>query len=224
MQPFLARQHAGVRAEFRLDSSTAVIVEQQAMKLRPILLFNVAIALLVVDRTGAAEPSARPAFSFRGVEYFHRWSQNEQHEFTPEKQEDLKKWSDMITLNAYPDVRDGDALAAKANAVLENYKSHKAMVLKTNSVPRTADREAEHLIAVVFGRPDFIEVAFARVKMIDGTGCSIVYSHRLYGAKIGDQMSAWLKSNGAAVEKALMEWSSMPSPVAFGREVRRPKT
>ena len=195
------------------------------MKLRVIPVFTcVAGALLFVGSGVTAQPNPQPAFSFRGVEYFHRWSQNDQHEFTPEKQEDLKKWSDMITLNAYPDVRDGEALAWKANAVLENYKSHKAMVLKTNSVPRTPERQAEHLIAVVFGRPDFIEVAFARVKMIDGAGCSIVYSHRLYGAKIGDQMSAWLKSNGAAVEKALMEWSSMPSPVAFGREVRRTKT
>ena len=28
-------------------------------------------------------------------------------------------------------------------------------------------------------------------------GCSIVYSHRIYGEKIGDQMSAWLSENGA---------------------------
>ena len=26
-------------------------------------------------------------------------------------------------------------------------------------------------------------------------------------------MSAWLSANGAAVEKALMEWTSMPSPL-----------
>ena len=153
--------------------------------------------------------------NFSGVDYFHRWSKGEQHEFTPLGQEDLKKWADMITLNGYPDVRDGDALAAKANAVLENYTNNRARVLKTSSVPRTADRPAEHLIAVVFGRPDFIEVAFARLKMIDGVGCSIVYSHRIYGEKIGDQMSAWLSANGPKVEKALMDWSAIPSPSAF---------
>ena len=153
--------------------------------------------------------------NFSGVDYFHRWSKGEQHEFTPLGQEDLKKWADMITLNGYPDVRDGDALAAKANAVLENYTNNRARVLKTSSVPRTADRPAEHLIAVVFGRPEFIEVAFARLKMIDGVGCSIVYSHRIYGEKIGDQMSAWLSANGPKVEKALMVWSAIPSPSAF---------
>ena len=166
----------------------------------------------------AASAATEPAFVFRNVSYFHRWSQNQQHEFTPEKQEDLKKWSEMMTVNGYPEVDDGDDLAATANAVLENYKKHEAKVLKTNSVPRTADRPAEHFIAVVFGRPDFIEVAFARFKLVEGKGFSFVYSHRIYGEKIGDQMSAWLGANGEAVEKALMKWSSMPSPDSLREE------
>jgi len=166
----------------------------------------------------AASSDAEQAFVFRSVGYFHRWSQNEQHEFTPEKQEDLKRWSDMMTVNGYPDVADGDGLAATANAVLENYKKHAAKVLKTDSVPRTADRPAEHFIAVVFGRPDFIEAAFARFKLVDGKGFSFVYSHRIYGEKIGNQMSAWLDANGEAVEKALMKWSSMPSPDSLSEE------
>ncbi len=143
---------------------------------------------------------------------------NHQHEFTPEGREDLEMWSDMITMNVYPDAHDGDALAAKANAILENYKSHKGMVLKTDCVPRTPERPAEHFIAVVFGRPNFIEVAFARFKIVDGLGCSIVYSHRIYGEKIGDQMSAWLKDKGAEKEKALMEWNDIPSPASLGRD------
>jgi hypothetical protein len=43
--------------------------------------------------------------------YFHRWSQNDQHEITPECQEDLEKWLDMITMNVDPSAHDGDALA-----------------------------------------------------------------------------------------------------------------
>jgi hypothetical protein len=65
----------------------------------------------------------------------------------------------------------------------------------------------------VFGRPNFIEVAFARFKLVDATGCSFVYSHRIYGEKMGDEMSAWLSANGSDIEKALMEWSSTPSPI-----------
>jgi hypothetical protein len=169
--------------------------------------------------TGAAAP---PVFSFRGVAYWHRWSLNDQHEFTPKGQEDLEKWADMITVNAYPDANDGDSLAAKANAVLGNYKSHQGIVLKTDSIPRTKDRPAEHYIAVVFGRPNFMEAAFARFKLADGAGCSIVYSHRIYGEKIGDQMSAWLANNGAAIEKALMGWKDAPSSASITRKASNP--
>ncbi len=185
-------------------------------------LFAVSCMPLDTQETHAAVTAGKPAFVFSGVGYLHRWSKNDQHEFTPEGQADLNKWSDMITVNAYPDAHDGDALAAKANAVLENYKSHQGMVLRTNSVPRTPDRPAEHFIAVVFGRPNFIEVAFARFKLVDGAGCSIVYSHRIYGEKVGDQMSAWLDHNGAKIEKTLMEWNDMPSPASL-RELPRKK-
>jgi hypothetical protein len=164
------------------------------------------------EESHAAGPESKRAFVFRSVGYFHRWSKNDQHEFTPEKQEDLNRWYDMITVNGYPDVSEGEGLAATANTVLENYKNHQAKVLKTRSVPRTADRPAEHLIAVVFTRPNFIEVAFARFQLVDGKGFSFVYSHRIYGEKIGDQMSAWLSANGQEIETALMAWSSIPSP------------
>lgn len=179
---------------------------------KTLLLLVVACSVGYAEKARAVSPISKPAFVFRDVGYFHRWSKNDQHEFTPEKQENLNKWSDMITVNVYPDALDGEGLAAKANAVLENYKRHEAKVLKTSSVPRTVDRPAEHLIAVVFTRPDFIEVAFARFKLVDGKGCSFVYSRRIYGEKMADQMSAWLSSNGTDTEKALMEWNSLPSP------------
>jgi hypothetical protein len=163
-------------------------------------------------RSQTAATVTKAAFVFGGIDYFHRWSQNDQHEFTPEGQENLDKWADMITINVYQSAHDGDALAAKANAVLENYKSHNGRVLRTDSVPRTPDRPAEHFIAVVFGRPNFIELAFARFKLVNGVGCSIVYSHRIYGERVGDQMSAWLNDNGPKTEKMLMEWNNTPSP------------
>lgn len=143
--------------------------------------------------------------TFKGTSFLHRWEQGEQREFTPQGQEDLEKWTDMITLHRYPDAKDGDGLAGMANAVLENYKAHKAMVIRTDSVPRTADKPAEYLIVVIFPQPTFIEAVFARFKLIGGVGTSTIYSHRLYG-KVGNEMSAWLQANGEATEKALMAW------------------
>jgi hypothetical protein len=82
------------------------------------------------DRRQQTTAADNPAFG-----YFHRWSKNDQYEFTPTGQDDLEKWSDMITINLYPSAHHGDGLAVKANAVLENYKSHGGRVLRTNSVP-----------------------------------------------------------------------------------------
>ena len=113
----------------------------------------------------AATTEAKAAFVFGGVSYFQRWAQDDQCEFTPTGQENLEKWSDM-----YPSAHYGDTLAMKAN-VLENYKSHGGRVLKTDSIPRTPDRPAEHFIAVVFGRSNSLEAAFARFKLVDGIGC-----------------------------------------------------
>lgn len=101
--------------------------------LQLIALPAVACIALDAQETHAAATAAKPAFVFGGVGYLHRWSMNDQHEFTPDGQEDLDKWSDMITINVYPNAHDGDALATKANAVLENYKSHEGRVLRTNS-------------------------------------------------------------------------------------------
>ena len=173
------------------------------MRFRKSIVFLGAAALTA---GWAAENSQAPAFQFRQVNYFERWSRNEQHEFTPDRQEDLDRWTDMMTINGYPDVEDGEGLAATANAVLENYNNHQGTVLKTDSVPRTLDRPAEHLIVVRFDRPGFVEVAFARFKLAGDKGRSFVYSHRFYGEKAGEQMNSWMAANGADVGKALMEW------------------
>jgi hypothetical protein len=177
---------------------------------RSFAFFLVAIGAVTLP----AADSSTPAFSFRQVEYFPRWSQGNQHEFTPAKQEDLEHWTDMVTINGYPGVDDGDKMAGTANAVLENYRSHKGEILRTNSVPATDERLAEHFISVWFEQPEFSEAAFARFKLVDGKGHSFVYSHRFYGDKADDQMSEWLKVNGEKIEKALMDWNLPASAIA----------
>src|SRR2546423_9602850 len=169
-----------------------------------LLIASAVAATLTLSR--AEDNPKSPAFDFRAVSYFHRWSNNDQHEFTPDKQEDLDHWSDMITINAYPGVDDAEKMAGTANAVLGNYRSHQGKILKTNSVPATSERPAEHFISVMFVRPQFSEIAFARFKLIDKKGHSFVYSHRFYGDKASEQMNAWIAANGADVEKALLEW------------------
>ncbi|MBV6503851.1 MAG: hypothetical protein AKCLJLPJ_01945 [Fimbriimonadales bacterium] len=152
------------------------------------------------------------AFTFRGVGYVHRYSKDDLHEYTPKGKPSLEKWTDMVTVNVYRNVTDGEGLAAMANGVLETYKANQAMVVRTDSVPRTEKREAEHLIVVLFPRKEFIEAAFARFRMEGGRGVSIVYSHRVYGTKAGNAMSEWLSKNGPGIEKELMAMKSAPIP------------
>lgn len=181
-----------------------------------IFVHHTLIVLLLILASGAAPAAAdgkggSPAFKFAGVEYFSRWSKDDQHEFTPRDQEDLERWSDMVTLRRYRSVTDGDRLAAAANAVLENYKKNGAMIVKTDSTPRSAGKPAEHLIVALFPRKNFIEAVFARFMAVDGTGGSAIYCHRVYGQKAGNEMSAWLKANGPSLEKSLMRWEGFPA-------------
>lgn len=175
------------------------------------MIFRRALIFLLIA-SGAtligAEDRSAPAFSFEDVKYFHRWSGENQHEFTPAKQEDLDHWTDMITINGYPGVDDAEKMADAANAVLGNYRSHQGKVLKTSSVPATDEKPAEHFIAVLFSRPDFSEAAFARFKLVDGEGHSFVYSHRFYGKKAVDEMAEWLKTSGEKTENALLDWNT----------------
>ena len=153
------------------------------------------------------------AFSLAEVKYFHRFTKDDQHEYTPAGQENLNAWTDMVTLRVYRNAKDGEGLASTANAVLENYKANKAIVVKTTSLPRTRERPAEHLIVVIFGRPEFIEVAFARFRMYEGVGSAVIYSHRIYGKNVEDAMSGWLDKNGPTTEGNLMKWDAMPKPL-----------
>ena len=160
--------------------------------------------------TIAIAQSKSPAFTFANVNYFHRFTEKDQHEYTPAGQEDLKAWTEMVTLLVYRNVKDGEGLASIANSVLETYKANRAVVVKTDSVPRTKDKPAEHLIVVIFGRPEFIEVAFSRLRMYNGLGSAVVFSHRIYGKAVGDKMQDWLAKNGQATEANLMKWDSVP--------------
>jgi hypothetical protein len=183
------------------------------MRVRIVLFLAAVFALSSVSASQAQDSGRKPteaAFSLGSAKYFHRATINDQHEYTPAGQEDLNAWKDMVTIHYYRKATDGDALAGVANAVLQNYQAAKGIVVKTDSVPRTKDKPAEHLVVVILGRPEFIEAAFARFRMHDGVGSAVIYSHRIYGSKIGNDMSAWLEKNGPDMEQTLMKWDAMP--------------
>jgi hypothetical protein len=169
------------------------------------------VAVAVLTCLAAAASAGPPLkVSFNGTEFFHRWSQNGQNEFTPAGDENLDAWKSMVTINVHDWAQNGDQLAQLANQVLGRYQAS-GRILRTNSKPKTKQHEAEHFAAVSFGGATALESAFARILLFEKRGVIVVYSHRIYGAKAGDQMSAWLAKNGPAVEKALMAWDDLPS-------------
>jgi hypothetical protein len=181
--------------------------------LRALALALFITPLAACAQAGDGPSSAATSLVFGGVTYVHRWSQGGQHEFTPEGQEDLDSWTDMVTVNVHEAVRDGDQLAEIANTILSNYQGA-GEILRTDSKPRTETTPAEHFIAAVLGSPTFLEAAFARLMLVEGTGVVVVYSHRVYGEAAGPAMSEWLGEKGQGVEEALMTWRDAPSVVA----------
>jgi hypothetical protein len=175
-----------------------------------LLAFSVSFA---ADEPTEPDQKTAATLSFGGVDYLHRWSKNGQNEFTPKGQEDLAKWQDMITINVHEGVVNGDQLADLANRVLGNYQGA-GKILRTDSKPRTPQREAEHLAVALLRTPTFLEAVFARFVLVDGVGYVMVYSHRIYNkdaAKIGE----WIQANGPSLETTLMGWKSMPTLAAL---------
>ncbi len=175
--------------------------------LRPLFVLA---ALMTAGRLSAEPGGPLITMRFSGVEYVHRWAKNGQHAFTPRGQEDEDHWSDMIALNYYATAKTEAGLAAKANDVLGGYKKNGARILRANTVPGAAGKPAEYVLVVALEQPDFIETAFARFTIVDGTGLSVVYFHRIYGNQVGGQIDAWLRQNDLATEKALQELKNIP--------------
>lgn len=180
----------------------------------------ISLLLLLSSSYSTAEV---PKFTFSDEEFLHRWSEGTHHEFTPQNQEDLDTWTDMVTINRYPDLGSGDGLSTVANNVLGAYKQNGALILRTDSKPKTQQTEAEHFIAAAFPQPNFIEIAFARFTLEQGEAYSIVYSHRIYGTDAGDEASQWLQTNGEKIEIALMAFS-MEEAVTPTRKIEASQT
>ena len=144
------------------------------------------------------------------VEYQHRWSQRGQHEFTPKAQEDLARWQDMVTVNVHEAIKSDDQLKGLAASVLSNYKKA-GKVLRAASGARSDKDPTEYFVAALLGNSEFIEAAFARIVLIDGTGFVLVQSRRGYGSDAAQRIGEWIQKNGSSVEEALLAWKGVPS-------------
>lgn len=177
---------------------------------------SVSFASSMASAQSSQAASVATVLTFRGADYEHRWPKNGQNEFTPKGQADLNAWVDMVTANVHDNVSTGDQLAALANGVLGAYTST-GKILRSHSRPQEANSPAEHLVVAVLGASHVLEAAFARFVMVDGVGVTAVYSHRIYGANAGPEMTNWIRSSASQVDSALMAWEKLQKPGALKR-------
>jgi hypothetical protein len=179
------------------------------------LLVLLCCAALFLPVFGAIADSPKAmTLKFDGKDYQHRWSMNDQNEFTPPGQTDLDKWQDMVTIDLHPQATTRDQLADVANRIHDNYQQN-GKILAIDAKAATKDQPAEYFMAAVLHAPGVLEAAFARVMLVDGVGMAAVYSHRTYGDDAAAAMSKWLQANGPSVQKTLMAWDGFPKPAAL---------
>lgn len=154
--------------------------------------------------------SASTTLQFEGSSYRYRWSQDGLYEFTPAGQEDLDHWQDMLSVAIKREVQQPEQLAALANALLASYQAH-GKILATDSRPMTADTPAEHLIVAAMSIEDVVEVVFARLVLVDGTGEVVVYSKRMYGKDNASEVANWINTQASTKALALTKWQHVPS-------------
>jgi hypothetical protein len=157
----------------------------------------------------AKEAEGNSAFSFQNTRYFYRWPLGDQQFFTPKGQTELGTWSDMIIVGRYPTVQDGAALTTAVNTIFGNSKKRGAIVLGAHYIPKKNGQATEYFTAMVLGQRDVeLEADFSRYVLSGGMGHVLSYQHRIYGANVGNEMSAWLKVNGPLIEKELLNWDA----------------
>lgn len=185
-------------------------------------LFYLCLATLSYASTkeGTVVPFAfedSPVIRLGTNDYIYRWSKADMHEFTPKGQEDLSSWKDMLTILVLPEGSDRETLARVANNLLSQYQRN-GKIIRTNSVPRTASSEAEHLLIAVLRTPELLEAVFARMKMTDeGKGILILWAHRIYGKDSLNKMETWLKKNISKRETTLMTLKNIPTLDSIGK-------
>jgi hypothetical protein len=158
----------------------------------------------------AIETPKRLGFVFADTRFFHVFAKDDQHEYTPLGQKDLKKWTDMVTIQFYREAKDHAGLTKTAQAVLEKYQAAKAVIVKNEKVVEKPDAGAEQLIVARFAQLDFHETVFARFRVHDGAGMAVIYGHRIYGKEVENQMTEWFDQNKNRIEKSLLQWNDMP--------------
>jgi hypothetical protein len=147
-------------------------------------------------------PTAR--VTFRGTEYLLRSSQGNTYDFTPQGQEDLSAFTDMLELNLYSAAHDQEALTTITGRVRAIAQGAKATILPTTSGQQPGD----HFFAAVLPTPHGVDFDAIHFVLVDNQGYGVFYTHRSYGESAAGKTSEWVTKNAAEVEQQLLRFDA----------------
>jgi hypothetical protein len=151
-------------------------------------------------------PTAR--VTFRGTEYLLRSSHGNGYDFTPQGQEDLSTFTDMLDLNLYPAAHDQEALATITSRVQAIAQGAKATILRTTSVAASGQQPGEHFLAAVMPTPHGVDFDAIRFVLVDQQAVGVFYTHRSYGESAAATTNEWVKKNATEVEQQLLHFDA----------------
>lgn len=165
-----------------------------------------ALAFAVAPLAAAAAPPSKVRIG--ETVYEHRWSDGDFHEFTPTGQDDLDRYSEMITLPPSP--------AGRTAADLERYTDEKATTTRTRGgevlsqrcEPATPTHVPDCTLLVVYAKPDHVELAVSKHMAAAGTIVPVLFAHREYGEGAGQRAQAWMASPaGQRMVADFIDWA-----------------
>jgi hypothetical protein len=171
--------------------------------------------MLVAGAIGGEEDKEPFSITFNQESYFLRFSDPKanMYEFTPAGQEDLSKWTDMLTINIHPKVNNLKKLKRLKDRISKNYRAYGGIDLRVIAKPLEGKPEtySRYLILVIFVREDFVEFVQSRLELIDGKATHIIYGQRIYGPLAAFQIDSWRKEVGPKTLYQLLIFDDIPT-------------
>ena len=169
------------------------------------------LALGMAPAVAAQQRGAAPAsLDVDGQRFELRWSNGAQFEYTPKGEEDLQRWTRMVTLQHVPAVRDAPGLRQYTQALSAQFRTI-GRVIVDDCLPSIPTGEECRAVAVLRA-PGVSEFVVNRTVLIDGRAVNASIARRIYGADADARQLAYAKSAaGTTTALAAMQW---PVPVA----------
>ena len=137
--------------------------------------------------------------TFDGQKFVTRLIEPRHFEFSPEGQEKLGSWSEMVAVNAYLLPRTEDPMGSIVDRFVKRYQENGKVIEPSSAEPSLAEKH----VAMVLTYAKFQEAILARFLLMDGKAVGISYSHRVYGDDPAARMEPWIQANRTSVHAAL---------------------